>query len=400
MIHCRTHAGLRPTLPVPSIIDRVDSVDTLETIRMASLVRRVPAAPVRGTWDFKWPAGKTIRVYFQELPPDSPESDREAFGDITRLIEEVARRWTETGANIFLRFEHDDLLPPPARRQPGEAVASQSRVIDTPYAYDVLVSLAPLPMTETFIERLEVKRTVRIEAPVSQLGTYASRRPWGVPTLYLGAPTSFTSLTQYVESDQARFTYVVLHEFGHALGLAHEHQNPRIATKIPWKRSWEIKDILEPFLFTAPSLTFIKEEITSLWPGEIVGDPVNAYDRGPVAFSDWVAPDKDPSDGDFASVMAYPFLKYLVQSSTGGSSVDYAYWNGPTDRDVAHLRLLYPPEYETVPTKDQPPAAATVGGATALAAPASASASAVRAAGRSANGSSAESKVAPVERES
>ncbi|HEY1067806.1 MAG TPA: M43 family zinc metalloprotease, partial [Pirellulales bacterium] len=37
---------------------------------------------------------------------------------------------------------------------------------------------------------------------------------------------------------------VVLHEFGHALGLIHEHQNP--CSQIKWNRDAVIKDLSSP----------------------------------------------------------------------------------------------------------------------------------------------------------
>jgi serralysin len=41
---------------------------------------------------------------------------------------------------------------------------------------------------------------------------------------------NFGGLT--LESDEAEYSRVVLHEFGHALGMIHEHQNP--ANEIQW----------------------------------------------------------------------------------------------------------------------------------------------------------------------
>jgi hypothetical protein len=46
------------------------------------------------------------------------------------------------------------------------------------------------------------------------------------------------------DSDDAEIQRVVLHEFGHALGLIHEHQNP--AGGIHWNREQVIKDLSGP----------------------------------------------------------------------------------------------------------------------------------------------------------
>jgi hypothetical protein len=41
-------------------------------------------------------------------------------------------------------------------------------------------------------------------------------------------------------TDEAEYRRVVLHEFGHARGLTHEHQSP--AMNIPWNRPTVLDD--------------------------------------------------------------------------------------------------------------------------------------------------------------
>jgi astacin (peptidase family M12A) len=70
----------------------------------------------------------------------------------------------------------------------------------------------------------------------SYLGTYCHSIPASDPTMNYGWLTDASS------DDEVR--RVVLHEFGHALGLIHEHQNPK--GPIKWNRDAVIKDLSGP----------------------------------------------------------------------------------------------------------------------------------------------------------
>ena len=70
----------------------------------------------------------------------------------------------------------------------------------------------------------------------SYLGTDAGTIPMDQPTMNYGW------LTPDSPNDEVR--RVVLHEFGHALGLIHEHQNPKRA--IQWNRDAVIQDLSGP----------------------------------------------------------------------------------------------------------------------------------------------------------
>lgn len=67
----------------------------------------------------------------------------------------------------------------------------------------------------------------------AQLGKFALGVPRAERTMNLGWMT--------MELDEARAHAVVLHEFGHALGLVHEHMNP--AQAIPWRKERVIADL-------------------------------------------------------------------------------------------------------------------------------------------------------------
>ena len=70
----------------------------------------------------------------------------------------------------------------------------------------------------------------------SYLGKVALQMPMDEPTMNYGWLTARSS------DDTLR--RVVLHEFGHALGLIHEHQNPKGGIK--WNRAAVIKDLSGP----------------------------------------------------------------------------------------------------------------------------------------------------------
>jgi serralysin len=70
----------------------------------------------------------------------------------------------------------------------------------------------------------------------SVIGTTAKNVPRSQPTM------NFGWLTPGVSDDEAR--RVILHEFGHALGLIHEHQNP--IASIKWNKAAGIADLSGP----------------------------------------------------------------------------------------------------------------------------------------------------------
>ena len=70
----------------------------------------------------------------------------------------------------------------------------------------------------------------------SYLGTHAQHIDAGEPTM------NFGWLTPESSDDDVR--RVVLHEFGHAIGLIHEHQNPQ--KPIDWNRAAVIADLSGP----------------------------------------------------------------------------------------------------------------------------------------------------------
>jgi hypothetical protein len=131
-----------------------------------------------------WPNGSTIKVAFLE-------------GDagLRAKVEKVAKRWTADGlANLTL-----DFIPDPTKAQVRVAF-------------------------------------MQGDGSWSYIGTQCLNFKHPEPTINFGWLTPQSSDTDIQE--------VVLHEFGHALGLIHEHQNPNKA--IQWNKAAVKKDLSGP----------------------------------------------------------------------------------------------------------------------------------------------------------
>ena len=302
---------------------------------------------IYGTWDFKWPQGTTIRVAFKdwvgglnnanldgiEFTSSDPAETKlvdgapTRYGRLTRIVECLARRWLMKEANIRFAFDHPD----------------DDQILDAD-AYDVLVSLAPLPISQS----LEVLTPVTPKTPNgtkliekkyflpgSELGRYAQRVDYNVPTTYLGKREHLAgSLAEYFSSPE--FQHWVIHEFGHVLGLPHEQQNPNINQRIKLKDKDKLVGLLRTALgypeeavqdITAAE---VEEEIIQPWP-TLPGAPYcdfRSYGQG------------DPID-DTTSVMFHLFWERLLVG--GADDAPARYHQRPTDRDLDNLGVMYPP---------------------------------------------------------
>jgi hypothetical protein len=84
----------------------------------------------------------------------------------------------------------------------------------------------------TFKQTSNQKASIRIVfngGNRSYLGIGAKNVDVNEPTMHL---TSMTDDKRILDQDRR----VVWHEFGHALGLQHEHQSPAITSKITWRK--------------------------------------------------------------------------------------------------------------------------------------------------------------------
>lgn len=137
----------------------------------------------------------------------------------------------------------------------------------------------------------------------SYLGTDAQQIPASRPTMNYGWLTP--------ESSDDELRRVVLHEFGHALGLIHEHQNPN--TPIPWNRPAVIADLSKP---------------PNSWTLEMIENNIfKKYDLAELSST--------PTDDE--SIMMYPIP---AAWTTNGFSADLNKELSETDKDF--IRSAYP----------------------------------------------------------
>lgn len=296
---------------------------------------------IYGTWDFKWPQGAVIRVAFQDWPggpedvalkdiafaPEGAEETRlldkqTGYARLTRIVECLARRWLVHEPNIKLEFQHNSV--PSSEPRPDD--------------YDVLVSLAPLPVYQKRQE-LQADGTIKtLEKkyflPGSELGRYAQRIDYGVPTTYLGKREHLAgSMADYFSSPE--FRHWVIHEFGHVLGLPHEQQNPNLVGRIKLKPTTELVAILKTALGYPAGAeqditeAEVEEEITHPWP-TLPGAP----------FCDFRTYRQDDPTDDTASVMFHLYWQRLLAG--GKDDAPALFHERPLPRDLDAVGRMYP----------------------------------------------------------
>jgi len=136
----------------------------------------------------------------------------------------------------------------------------------------------------------------------SHLGTDARNIPRDQPTMNLGWLTE--------DLPEARAQAVVLHEFGHALGLIHEHQNPH--DKVKWNVDQVMRDLSGP---------------PNNWdPKTIKRNMFRRYEKG-----DLFATDVDPS-----SIMMYP-----IPQNWTLDNFEVGFNTGLSDDDVRLIEAAY-----------------------------------------------------------
>jgi hypothetical protein len=133
----------------------------------------------------KWKKGSTINISFMDGDPE-----------VIEKVKKVAANWTAPMmANLTLKFL------PPSRMKVGD-----------------------------------IRISFKYSGSWSTIGTTCKQVPKNQPTM------NFGWLTKSTTDEEIR--RVVLHEFGHALGLIHEHQNP--AGGINWNKPQVYDDLSKP----------------------------------------------------------------------------------------------------------------------------------------------------------
>ena len=158
----------------------------------------------------------------------------------------------------------------------------------------------------------------------SYLGTDSLTRPKSEPTMNFGWLQLNTPNDEY--------NRVVLHEFGHALGCIHEHQNP--VAEIPWNKPAVYR------LYAGPP---------NFWPKEKVD--INFFQK-------YAANQTQFSEFDRRSIMLYPISKDLTDG------VFEVGWNMDlSEVDKSYIGTIYP--FVTTPLVDlaigAPPTEADIG---------------------------------------
>lgn len=291
---------------------------------------------IYGTWDFKWPHGYQIQLAFQRLHPELAASEAEATALLEQVITrfmDTAQRWFTQEQPVALSFcDSKERLPAPtAKNQAQSAADSRTR------EYDILISFAPLPLhlPPKPAEERNGERGL-IETQSAELGCYAWRADYGVPTLFLG-PVSDGECKPSLEGwlQDRQFQASALHEFGHALGLAHEHQNPLYRARgISLKTKEEILRILagDPRFKDYPE-SEIEEEIVTTWPH------LPLEREGSVPFSDWRTPPADVELEEHTAMIHPGWSAFLAGAPDGPIAPERTH---PTAWDLAQLASMYP----------------------------------------------------------
>jgi hypothetical protein len=319
-----------------------------------------------GTWDFKWPREKrTIRIAFQELRPEAGSG--KTLAQLIDKVEALANTWMSPECPFTFDFLRQTLPAPARDANGGRSPVSSSRAY---VEYDELVSFAPLPIPFTYdvkealapnaAGRLFQNRTIThgasgkdllITLPTAQLGRFARRCDYGVPTVYLGKPhrtvepskgavlrATFPQNTEtrdamasaesiaLPEKDDSLHDYfgldvpssrtkefegAVVHEFGHVLGIPHLHQSPLIHPT--WKEVDALEAVLEAGIGVTLDSDFIQTQITLPLPATAKGLRAGATARCGAMFSDWpLKPAVDADGNPIDSSMTHPFQGALL----------------------------------------------------------------------------------------
>jgi hypothetical protein len=171
------------------------------------------------------------------------------------------------------------------------------------YAVGWIDRLANLEFSWEPPPNTDIRISFQFSGSWSVIGTTARSVPKNQPTM------NFGWLTPGVSDDEAR--RVILHEFGHALGLIHEHQNP--LDEIKWNKPAVIADLSGP---------------PNNWDGATIEH--NMFEKYP----------RNEIDGttlDRKSIMMYPLpASWILSGDPVGLNDDLS------DKDKEFIKKKYP----------------------------------------------------------
>lgn len=231
------------------------SVASVHTVAFEQ--RSTQDTELTGTYDFKWRPGSTLKVRF--APHELTGFGATTRAHAMRSIQQLAQQWVQD-ANLALRFLDLEAGAP-----------AFDLMVDE---YDLLISLEVLndDSQPVIAGGDEIDPARRVRFPISQLGSYAERSERGRPTMYLGWPRGIKergevlARERYFGSDT--FKHIVLHEFGHALGLAHLHQHPALDGQ-PFRDQSDdsLRARITSELGVTVDADYVREELKGRWPG-------------------------------------------------------------------------------------------------------------------------------------
>lgn len=293
-------------------------------------------AQITGTFDFKWPRrpGRSKRegdvlVAFLPVPTRAYGMPQQ---ELFKRFEKYAREWQLDKLGLDVRFE---------THLPFDAF--------DPLDYDILVSLAPLDGS------VRDEQGMPATIPMAELGSYARRVDRGAATLFAGMPKGLLRikddktktpepmpLEDYPDSDA--FKHFVVHEFGHALGLTHMHQNadlnPTAMTQLRTELKAEkdtdaqldkrIQQLIKERLGVDVPESYAEEAIRGTWPGNL-------------RYSEWPTVEGERS-ALLRSLLQDSIMVGLAAHAPGKMSEisPDQYLTRPSSTDLAWLQAIYP----------------------------------------------------------
>lgn len=134
-----------------------------------------------------------------------------------RAVKQVGSRWEKDHINIFYMDGSFEL-----QRRVGKVAREWAEIIGIPF----------IPVGDKY--KSDVRVTFATGGSWSYVGTQALNIPPKEPTMQLGWLTD--------NSEDEELQQVVLHEFGHMVGLMHEHQNPNGGIK------WDVERVYSYYM--------------------------------------------------------------------------------------------------------------------------------------------------------